>query len=268
MSSAYFNAFPGVPIEGWTLLAMDEGEVTIVTPKGNIEVIEGKVTHYVASGNLLPTYTDLRLPDNTLSRFGSATKRGRDRPAEELDRPGEIFSPCAAAALFRSRFLHDVGLFDESFGSYFEDVELGLRGRLLGYRFVYEPAARVLHAGHGSALPRGRYVALITRNRLATMLQALPATLLLKHALALCWGQLYFLAAYRRPLSSAAGYLRLAADLPRILARRRELQGRRAVPVKAIDAALARELGETPLLRLLARRLRRAAGAPEAGGGR
>jgi len=61
----------------------------------------------------------------------------------------EIFSPCAAAALYRRTAFLAVGGFDERFFCYMEDVDLGFRLRLAGYRALYVPDAQVLHAGSG-----------------------------------------------------------------------------------------------------------------------
>jgi GT2 family glycosyltransferase len=41
--------------------------------------------------------------------------------------------------------LQEVGLFDEDFFAYLEDVDLAWRARRLGWRCLYVPAARVLH---------------------------------------------------------------------------------------------------------------------------
>ena len=98
------------------------------------------------------------LTDNAgdeLSWYGAASKRGHGRPATEFTSPGEVFSPCAGATLYRRDFLRAMGGFDESFFAYLEDVDLGLRGRLRGYRYLYQPGAKVLHAGHGAGIRRG-----------------------------------------------------------------------------------------------------------------
>lgn len=62
----------------------------------------------------------------------------------------EAFSPCAAAALYRRSALIQVGGFDEDFFCYVEDVDLGFRLRLAGYRCCYIPAAVVYHVGSGT----------------------------------------------------------------------------------------------------------------------
>ncbi len=61
--------------------------------------------------------------------------------------PGEIFSPCAAAAMYRRTAFVEAGGFDEDYFCYVEDVDLGFRLRLLGYRCLYVPASVVQHKG-------------------------------------------------------------------------------------------------------------------------
>jgi GT2 family glycosyltransferase len=62
---------------------------------------------------------------------------------------GEIFAPCAAAALYRRADLEAVGGFDESYFCYFEDVDLAFRLRLSGKRCAYVPDAVVDHVSSG-----------------------------------------------------------------------------------------------------------------------
>lgn len=62
----------------------------------------------------------------------------------------EIFSPCAAAALYRRQALVDAGGFDEDFFCYLEDVDLGFRLRLSGHKAIYVPDAVVHHVGSAS----------------------------------------------------------------------------------------------------------------------
>ncbi len=63
------------------------------------------------------------------------------------DEPREVFSPCAAAALYRRDALVEAGGFDEDFFCYVEDVDLGFRLRLAGHRCLLVPDAVVYHIG-------------------------------------------------------------------------------------------------------------------------
>lgn len=62
---------------------------------------------------------------------------------------GEIFGPCAAAAMYHRPALMEVGGFDETYFCYHEDVDLAFRLRLRGHRCWYEPSAVVDHVGSG-----------------------------------------------------------------------------------------------------------------------
>lgn len=81
---------------------------------------------------------------------------GRAMTARDLE-GGDIFAPCAAAALYRRAALEEAQGFDEDFFCYMEDVDLGFRLRLLGYGCRYVPEAVVHHVG--SACTGGRHSA-------------------------------------------------------------------------------------------------------------
>lgn len=79
---------------------------------------------------------------------GLVWRKGYGRQCSESDRqPREIFSPCAAAALYRLQALRQAGGFDPDFFCYVEDVDLGFRLRLQGWQSRYVPSAVVLHVG-------------------------------------------------------------------------------------------------------------------------
>lgn len=110
-----------------------------------------------------------------LRRDGVAHQRGHGRRDEgRWDSPGEAFSACAGAAVYRRAAVLAAGGFDERLFSYLEDVDLGLRLRLAGWRCGYEPAV-ARHARHGSAgqlsQPVGAWVA---RNTVLLVAKAFP----------------------------------------------------------------------------------------------
>jgi len=77
-------------------------------------------------------------------------QHGKRREQSDL-RARDIFSSCAAAALYRAAALKHIGGFDEDFFCYGEDVDVGFRLRLAGYVCRFVPEAVVLHAGGTSS---------------------------------------------------------------------------------------------------------------------
>lgn len=63
----------------------------------------------------------------------------------------EPFGPDAAAALYTKELFEQIGLFDESFFAYLEDVELALRARQAGRHCVLARNAIVYHHKHASS---------------------------------------------------------------------------------------------------------------------
>jgi GT2 family glycosyltransferase len=188
---------------------------------------------------------------DSFSWYGSARKWGQGEPAAMYTRPEEVFSACAGAALYRRVFFEEVGLFDEGFESYLEDIDLGLRGHLLGYRCLYVPKAEVWHQGQGAGTPRPRYVYLMSRNRLAVITKNIPTGLLFKHANTLLFGQIYFFLVYKKPLRSLAGFFSFLYSLPGLLRQRRDIQRRRKVSDHVLESVLSDELGEPSLSEII-----------------
>ena len=77
--------------------------------------------------------------------FGWACKRGDGMYWRRYTKPGRIFSACGGASLYRKSILDEIGLFDELFFAYFEDVDISWRANSLGYKNLYCPAAKCYH---------------------------------------------------------------------------------------------------------------------------
>lgn len=88
---------------------------------------------------------------------------------------GETFSACAAAALYRRTAWEAVGGFDESYFCYCEDVDLGFRLRLAGWRVMQVADAVVHHVGGASSGKQSDFAVYHgTRNRLWTHVKNMP----------------------------------------------------------------------------------------------
>lgn len=148
-----------------------------------------------------------------------------------FDSPRAVLSACAAAAAYRRDMLDDIGLFDESFVSYLEDVDLGLRAQYAGYSCLYVPDAVIYHMVSATA----RRIAdtklrLLLRNSLLLFFQYMPPrTIALWGPLMLGWPFVYVIRR-RHPVRIAAqaltGFMRHA---PAALRRRRDVRSRGAI---------------------------------------
>jgi len=67
------------------------------------------------------------------------------------------FGPDAAAALYTRKMLDQIGLFNESYFAYLEDVDLALRARLAGFSCAWASKAIVHHEKHTTSAKMGKF---------------------------------------------------------------------------------------------------------------
>jgi GT2 family glycosyltransferase len=115
--------------------------------------------------------------------YRDGLNRGRGRleaDRGQYEKIEEVFFPSGCAALYRREMLEEVGLFDEDFFAYGDDTDLGLKGRLAGWKCLYVPRAVVHHRYSRSS---GAYSALkafyVERNRVWIAVKFFPLSLLL-----------------------------------------------------------------------------------------
>lgn len=117
--------------------------------------------------------------------WGAVFNRGHGRPADENEfrTSREIFGMCASAAFIRRAVFDDIGLFEESFFAYYEDLDFNLRARLRGWKCVYTPEAVVRHSYSGStvgtAMKLGREEVYI--HLTAVWIKNMPAGVIARH---------------------------------------------------------------------------------------
>jgi GT2 family glycosyltransferase len=102
-----------------------------------------------------------------VSRAACAWRAGHGEPAHETSSRSSIAIAPGTACVFRRDVLDRLNGFDERYGSYLEDVDLGLRCLQEGFTGVYIPDAVAYHRGSATL---GRWnpqvVRLISRNQL------------------------------------------------------------------------------------------------------
>ena len=103
-------------------------------------------------------------PDRLWAAYGRLTYRaalvevvGRQEPdGPRFGTVREVEWVPGCAMLLGRAALEDVGLLDERFFAYHEDVDWCTTARARGWRILFAPAARVVHRGEGSLSGRGR----------------------------------------------------------------------------------------------------------------
>jgi GT2 family glycosyltransferase len=155
-----------------------------------------------------------------------------------------VFGASGVAPAYRRAMLDQIGLFDEDFWSYCEDVDLSWRAQLAGYRCVFAPRALLYHkvSATGKGVIRSYRVA---RNTIWTLAKNLPPGLWRHHRSAILDGQwARFADALRTWRGEAAratlrGQLVGLATLRRVWAKRAHVQAMRRVDDSYLESLLS-----------------------------
>jgi GT2 family glycosyltransferase len=207
--------------------------------------------HITAFGSRLLTASNSAILDGVGDAYhmsGLVWREANGRKQREGDLVARtIFSPCAAAALYRRAALVESGGFDEDFFCYVEDVDLGFRLRLLGHEALYVPDAVVSHVGSATtgggrgdfALYHGH------RNMVWTYVKNMPGVLfwcLLPCHIALNLATIIWFTA----LGRGGVIFRAKRDalkmLPQMWQKRKRIQEQRVVAARAVWKTLDKRL--------------------------
>lgn len=113
--------------------------------------------------------------------LGWAFKTGDNLNISLFTKDKEVFSSCAGAAIYRKKIFDKIGYFDEEFFAYMEDVDIGFRARIYGYKNMYCSSAVVYHIG--SATTGSKYnsfkVRTAARNNIFLIYKNMPILMLL-----------------------------------------------------------------------------------------
>ncbi len=192
---------------------------------------------------------------------GLAWRRGYGLPVSPVNEIEEVFSPCAAAALYPRQAFLEAGGFDEAYFAYHEDVDLGFRLRLQGVPCYCVPRAVVQHIGSAST---GKMSAFVIyhghRNLVWTFFKDMPAGLFwLYLPLHLAMNLFYLVSFTLKGQGRAIWCAKRDAllGLGPVLRKRKEIQGQRRVSAKEIYRLMERDW----LARLKVRQQRRRSGS-------
>jgi GT2 family glycosyltransferase len=190
--------------------------------------------------------------------IGWTENRGELSPdGPSFDQAQEVFGVCAAAGLYRAGALESVivddQVFDETYFSYIEDVDLDWRLRWMGWRAWYEPAAVAVHHRHGTGARRTpRMMRHILKNRILTVVKNYDGRSLVTNLPGLAlFTMIKTLDFARVHPSSVLGLVDAARLMPTAWRRRRQIRTRR----RAAPAEIRRWLQHFPWRNRARRRL-------------
>ena len=104
-------------------------EAGIATSK----ICDTKKTHLDSTGDIYTTW-------------GLPYPRGRGEAySSKYDKDVWVFGASGGASLYRIKMLNEIGLFDQDFFAYYEDVDISFRAQLAGWKVGYVPQAKVYH---------------------------------------------------------------------------------------------------------------------------
>lgn len=146
--------------------------IDLITSSDDIFSVQAKMLQYT-NKNLIDDVGD------EYNLLAWTKKVGENHESIEYNEVKDIFSSCAGAAMYNKSILDEIGLFDDNFFAYMEDVDLAIRSKINGYRNLLCPNAIVYHIG--SATSGSRYnefkVKLAARNNVWVVYKNLPIPL-------------------------------------------------------------------------------------------
>ncbi len=118
--------------------------VGVLDSRPEVGIATGKILKM--DGHTIDTTGDM------YTTWGIPYPRGRDsKDTLQYEDEEYIFSACGGASLYRVQMLNEIGLFDEDFFAYYEDVDLSFRAQLAGWKVYYTPKAIVHHKVGGTS---------------------------------------------------------------------------------------------------------------------
>jgi len=198
---------------------------------------------------LLLSYLNPKMVDSkgeTMDFYGNSITIGADQPYDERDdRSFEILSASGSASIMRRDVVQMLNGFDDRYYMGYEDMDLGLRVRLVGYRVIFIPDAIVYHRRGYTNLKKevrleskfhfnkNRVATLIKNYEIANLLKAAPAVVL-NYVMAFVY-EAIFEHDFRKALKRISALMWNMTNAQYLFRKRAIVQGRiRCVPDKKI----------------------------------
>ncbi len=155
-----------------------------------------------------------------------------------------IFCPCGAAAFYSRELLEilmkeDGCYFDPDFFAYAEDLDLGFRARLKGFKCVLTADSIVYHKVSASTKIMSNLAVYYTyRNIMWVLTKNLPAPLFLRYLPKIIMGQIAIILLWimrGKPLLIFRAYFNALIGLPKMLRKRKLIQKNKKISIRDLN---------------------------------
>ncbi|HET7529293.1 MAG TPA: glycosyltransferase family 2 protein [Candidatus Saccharimonadales bacterium] len=183
----------------------------------------------------------------TYTIWGLPFARGRGQEDKgQFDNSDLVFGASGGASLYRIKMLKEIGLFDEDFFAYYEDVDISFRAQLSGWKVAYVPQAIVYHQiGATSSAIKGFTTYQTLKNLPLLLWKNVPWALMPKvwPRLVMAYGGILLSALRRGQFGPVLKATIVGTVLwPKKLVQRHKIQKNRKVPVSYIASIITHDL--------------------------
>ena len=211
---------------------------------------EYKEVGIVTSKILIDGTNEIDSTGDWYTTTGMPFPRGRgETDNHQYDKLTVVFGASGGASLYRSAMFNDIGLFDEDFFAYYEDVDISFRAQLRGWVVRYEPSAVVYHKLSATSSKHGFFsVRQSAKNFWLLFIKDVPFPLFLKYLPQATYRYLRMFAARLIKGGFFAffqGFIQALALMPKKIPERRRIQQSRTVSIEYLDSVIYK--GKPPI---------------------
>ncbi|HEX9153571.1 MAG TPA: glycosyltransferase family 2 protein, partial [Candidatus Saccharimonadales bacterium] len=180
--------------------------------------------------------------------WGLSYPRGRDEPVgDRYDTQTDVFGASGGASMYRVSMLKKIGVFDQDFFAYYEDIDLSFRAQLAGWRVAFVPQSIVYHEQGKTSekMANGFITKQYMKNLPMVIMKDVPTRLLYRIVPRFCLAYtIFFVNAclHGRGTAALTGWLLAWKHLPAKLHERATIQKTRTVSDDYIWSILTHDL--------------------------
>lgn len=179
-----------------------------------------------------------------------------EKNSKKYEKGAYVFGACGGAAAYRRKLFDSIGLFDEDFFMYLEDVDLSFRAQLFGYKCLYVPESKVYHIGRASSGGNKSPLSykLCARNRWYMIYKNYPSQKIWSNLFKVVYSEIrYFFAAFKHHFVKEYFWALKSGlnNFIKIAKKRKTIQESTAVSIEYLNKIIEQDFNYKPLIKAL-----------------